>query len=110
MLLRDDDNLLPRDPLWKGLEEPEAQPPLIQYWTGENLRKRLHREQNHSTGLVQTGLLRAAKEKLQKRNMDLKMGLNLRRRELSSSESKSEFDSEEEYESEVEFSSDGAST
>ncbi|MED6145838.1 hypothetical protein PIB30_028824 [Stylosanthes scabra] len=91
--------------------ESEAQPPWIQYWTGENLRNRLHREQNHSTGLVQTGLLRAAKEKLQKRNMDLKMGLNLRRREpSSSSESESEFDSEEEYESEVESNAGGAST
>ncbi|MED6108660.1 hypothetical protein PIB30_026227 [Stylosanthes scabra] len=69
----------------KDSRKPEAQPPWIQYWTGENLRKRLHREQNHSTGLVQTGLLRTAKEKLQKRNMDLKMGLNLRRREPSSS-------------------------
>ncbi|MED6185495.1 hypothetical protein PIB30_057643 [Stylosanthes scabra] len=126
----------------KDSREPEAQPPWIQYWTGENLRKKLHREQNNSTeqasfthmrerqpgshayawhtsprpfpeirGLVQTGLLRAAKEKLQKRNMDLKMGLNLRIREpSSSSESKSEFDSEEEYESEVESSSGGAST
>ncbi|MED6220982.1 hypothetical protein PIB30_050040 [Stylosanthes scabra] len=52
-------------------------------------------------GLVQTGLLKAAKEKLQKKNMDLEMGLNLRRKEPSSSESESEFDSEEEYESEV---------
>ncbi|MED6144777.1 hypothetical protein PIB30_018625 [Stylosanthes scabra] len=95
----------------KDSREPEAQPPWIQYWTGENLRKRIHREQNHSTGLVQTGLLRATKEKLQKRNMDLKMGLNLRRREpSSSSESESEFDSEEEYESEVESNAGGAST
>ncbi|MED6108837.1 hypothetical protein PIB30_027928 [Stylosanthes scabra] len=77
----------------KDSREPEAQPPWIQYLTGENLRKRLHREQNHSIGLVQTGLLRAAKEKLQKRNMDLKMSLNLRRREPSSSESESKFDS-----------------
>ncbi|MED6145045.1 hypothetical protein PIB30_021402 [Stylosanthes scabra] len=90
----------------KDSREPKAQPPWIQYWTGENLLKRLHCEQNHST----IGLLRAAKEKLQKRNMDLKMGLNLRRKEPSSSESESEFDSEEEYESEVESSSGGAST
>ncbi|MED6161546.1 hypothetical protein PIB30_061798, partial [Stylosanthes scabra] len=42
--------------------------------------------------------------------MDLKMGLNLRRKEHFFSESESEFDFEEEYESEVESSSGGAST
>ncbi|MED6174752.1 hypothetical protein PIB30_071987, partial [Stylosanthes scabra] len=33
----------------KNPREPEAQPPWIAYWTGENLRKRLLHEQNHST-------------------------------------------------------------
>ncbi|MED6194559.1 hypothetical protein PIB30_029716 [Stylosanthes scabra] len=79
------------------------------FWTGENLIKRLHREQNHPTGLIKTGLLRTAKEKLLKRNMDLKMGVNIMRKYPYSSESESEFDSEDEYESEVESSSGGSS-
>ncbi|MED6157912.1 hypothetical protein PIB30_027841 [Stylosanthes scabra] len=33
----------------KNSREPEAQPPWIQFWTGENPIKRLHREQNHPT-------------------------------------------------------------
>ncbi|MED6168675.1 hypothetical protein PIB30_013657 [Stylosanthes scabra] len=93
----------------KNSREPEAQPPWIQYWTGKNLIKRLHREQNHPTGLIKTGLLRTAKEKLLKRNMDLKMGVNIMRKYPYSSESESEFDSEEEYEFEVESSSGGPS-
>ncbi|MED6120112.1 hypothetical protein PIB30_017933 [Stylosanthes scabra] len=80
----------------KNSREPEAQPPWIAYWTGENLKKRLHREQNHSTGLVQTRLLRAAKEKLLKRNMKLKMGVNLNRKEPTSSKFESEYEFEEE--------------
>ncbi|MED6108522.1 hypothetical protein PIB30_024702 [Stylosanthes scabra] len=100
VLLRFDDNILPRDPLRKEPKEPEAQLPWITYWTGENLRKRLQREQNHTTGLVQIGMLRAAKERLERRNMDLKMGV-IRRKDPESSESESaESDSEEGYESE----------
>ncbi|MED6221520.1 hypothetical protein PIB30_055617, partial [Stylosanthes scabra] len=94
----------------KNPREPEAQPPWIQFWTGENLLKRLHREQNHPTGLVKTGLLRTAKDKLLKRNKDLKMGINLMRKYPYSSESEKEFDSESEYESEVESSSGGSSS
>ncbi|MED6194318.1 hypothetical protein PIB30_027441 [Stylosanthes scabra] len=63
--------------LGKNPREPEAQLPWITYWTGENLRKRLHREQNHATGLVRTGRLRAGKERLERRNKDLKMGKNI---------------------------------
>ncbi|MED6119298.1 hypothetical protein PIB30_010540 [Stylosanthes scabra] len=64
----------------KNSREPEAQPPWIQFWTGENLLKRLHREQNHPTGLVKTELLRNAKDKLLKRNRELKMGINIMRK------------------------------
>ncbi|MED6156368.1 hypothetical protein PIB30_013860 [Stylosanthes scabra] len=70
----------------KNPRELEAQLPWITYWTGENLRKRLQREQNHATGLVQTSMLRAAKERLERRNMDLKMGV-IRRKDPESSES-----------------------
>ncbi|MED6119595.1 hypothetical protein PIB30_013232 [Stylosanthes scabra] len=92
----------------KNPREPETQLPWITYWTGENLRKRLHREQNHATGLVQTGKLRAGKERLERRNKELKMGV-IRRKDTESSESESaEFDSEEGYNSE-EFSSGGSS-
>ncbi|MED6171238.1 hypothetical protein PIB30_038957 [Stylosanthes scabra] len=76
MLLRADDNILPRDPL-------------------QNLRKMLHREQNYATGLVQTGRLRAGKERLERRNKELKMGV-IRRKDTESSEYESaESDSEE---------------
>ncbi|MED6168685.1 hypothetical protein PIB30_013667 [Stylosanthes scabra] len=57
----------------KNPREPEAQLSWITYWIGENLRKRLQREQNYATGLVQTGMLRVAKERLERRNRDLKM-------------------------------------
>ncbi|MED6171461.1 hypothetical protein PIB30_040982 [Stylosanthes scabra] len=86
----------------KNPRELEAQFPWITYWTGENLKKRLQREQNHATGLIQTGMLRAANERMERRNMDLKMGV-IRRKDPDSSESESaESDSEEGYESEEE--------
>ncbi|MED6107753.1 hypothetical protein PIB30_017019 [Stylosanthes scabra] len=71
------------------------------------------RERNWALhGLVQTGMLRAAKERLERRNMDLKMGV-IRRKDPESSESESaESDSEEGYESEEgsdESSSGGSS-
>ncbi|MED6199377.1 hypothetical protein PIB30_075396 [Stylosanthes scabra] len=92
----------------KNPREPEAQLPWITYWNGENLRKRLHREQNHAT----TGRLRAGKERLERMNKDLKMGV-IRRKDPESSESESaESDSEEGYDSEEgsdESSSGGSS-
>ncbi|MED6219439.1 hypothetical protein PIB30_035842 [Stylosanthes scabra] len=88
----------------KNAREPEAQPPWIQFWTGENLLKRLNREQNHPTGLVKTGLLRTANDKLLKRNRDLKMGINLMGKYRYSSEYESEYDSQ------VESSSGGSSS
>ncbi|MED6121497.1 hypothetical protein PIB30_030804, partial [Stylosanthes scabra] len=97
----------------KNPREPEAQLPWITYWTGENLKKRLLREQNHGTGLIKTGMLRATKERLQRRNMELKMGVNIKRKEPESSESESaESESEEDYESEEESdeSSSGGSS
>ncbi|MED6193551.1 hypothetical protein PIB30_020695 [Stylosanthes scabra] len=101
----------------KNPREPEAQLPWITYWTGENLRKRLHREQNHATisifpGLVQTDRLRTGKERLERRNKELEMGV-IRRKDTESSESESaESDSEEGYDSEKgsnESSSSGSS-
>ncbi|MED6118983.1 hypothetical protein PIB30_007873 [Stylosanthes scabra] len=88
----------------KNAREPEAQPLWIQFWSGENLLKRLNREQNHPTGLVKTGLLRTAKDKLLKRNRELKMGINLMGKYPYSSESESEYDSQ------VESSSSGSSS
>ncbi|MED6107071.1 hypothetical protein PIB30_010518 [Stylosanthes scabra] len=88
----------------KDAREPKAQPLWIQFWTGENLLKRLNREQNHPTGLVKTGLLRIANDKLLKRNMELKMGISLMRKYPYSSESESEYDSQ------VESSSGGSSS
>ncbi|MED6154910.1 hypothetical protein PIB30_000408 [Stylosanthes scabra] len=96
----------------KNLREPEAQLPWITYWTGENLRKRLHREQNHATGLVQTGRLRAGKERLDRRNKQLKMGVIMRKDTESSESDSAESDSEEGYDSEEgsdESSSGGSS-
>ncbi|MED6134355.1 hypothetical protein PIB30_036307 [Stylosanthes scabra] len=59
-------------------------------------------------GLVKTGELRAAKERMQRRNMVLKKGVILKRKDYASSES----ESEEEYESEEESdeSSSGGSS
>ncbi|MED6145835.1 hypothetical protein PIB30_028821 [Stylosanthes scabra] len=65
---------------------------------------------NNTKGLVKTGLLRTAKDKLLKRNRELKMGINIMRKYPYSSESEQEFDSEDEYESEVESSSGGSSS
>ncbi|MED6131655.1 hypothetical protein PIB30_011506 [Stylosanthes scabra] len=72
----------------KNPREPKARLPWNTYWTGENIRKKLHREQNHATGLVQTGRLRAGKERLERRNKDLKMGV-IRRKDPETSESES---------------------
>ncbi|MED6167239.1 hypothetical protein PIB30_001137 [Stylosanthes scabra] len=96
----------------KNPREPEAQLPWITYWTGGNLKKRLHRKQNHATGLVQTGRLRAGKERLERRNNELKMGV-IRRKDIKSSESESaESDSEEgyDYEEGPDESSSGGSS
>ncbi|MED6164795.1 hypothetical protein PIB30_093630, partial [Stylosanthes scabra] len=51
--------------------DPAAQPPLLAYWTGDMLKKRLKLEKKHDAGLLKTGKLRAEKEDLKKKSTDM---------------------------------------
>ncbi|MED6121891.1 hypothetical protein PIB30_034423 [Stylosanthes scabra] len=77
-----------------SLNDPNAPPPWIQRWCGDNLKEKIRAENEDITGLIQRAKIRARRKKEERKRQEGKD--KKQKEELDSLESESDEDSEEE--------------